>query len=75
MHEKSRQDGVLREQAGRRLPIQMTGDAAAYVRSALRPTLNAPEAGGGQTTNTLAAILVQLSLEERTYHNAEFSGG
>jgi hypothetical protein len=57
-------------------PIQMAGDAAAYVRSALEANLKrAGSPGGGQTTNTLAATLVQLSLEERTYHNAEFSGG
>jgi hypothetical protein len=57
-------------------PIQMAGDAAAYVRSALEANFKrAGSPGGGQSTSTLAATLVQLNLEERTYHNAEFSGG
>jgi hypothetical protein len=57
-------------------PIQMMGDAAAYVRSALEANLKrAGSPGSGETTNTLAATLVQLNLQERTYHNAEFSGG
>ena len=56
-------------------PIQMTGDAAAYVRSALEANLKrAGSPADGQVTSTLAATLVQLNLEERTYHNAEFSG-
>jgi len=56
-------------------PIQMTGDAAAYVQSALEANLRrAGSPSSGQTTSTLAATLVQLNLEERTYHNAEFSG-
>ena len=56
-------------------PIQMQGDAAAYVRSALEANFKrAGSPAGGQSTSTLAATLVKLSLEERTYHNAEFSG-
>ena len=56
-------------------PIQIDGDAAAYVRSALEANLKrAGSPGGGETTSALAATLVQLNLEERTYHNAEFSG-
>jgi len=57
-------------------PIQMTGDAAAYVQSALEANFKrAGSPAEGQSTSTLAATLVQLNLEERTYHNAEFSGG
>ena len=57
-------------------PIQMEGDAAAYVRSALDANFKrAGSPGGGQSTSTLTATLVKLNLEERTYHNAEFSGG
>jgi hypothetical protein len=56
-------------------PIQMQGDAAPYVRSALEANLKrAGSPGGGQNTSTLATTLVKLNLEERTYHNAEFSG-
>jgi hypothetical protein len=56
-------------------PIQIDGDAATYVRSALEANLKrAGSPGEGQSTSTLAATLVSLNLEERTYHNAEFSG-
>ena len=56
-------------------PIKIEGDAAAYVRSALEANLKrAGSPGEGQSTSTLAATLVKLTLEERTYHNAEFSG-
>jgi len=56
-------------------PIQMTGDAAAYVRSALEANFKrAGSPGDGQVASTLAASLVQLNLQERTYHNAEFLG-
>jgi hypothetical protein len=57
-------------------PIEMTGEGAAYVRSAIEANLKrAGSPGSGKTANTLAVTLVQLNLEEKTYHNAEFSGG
>lgn len=72
------------QEAGRRFeedkptgdwPIEMTGSAADYVRSALEANLRrAGSPGTGQGTSTLQARLTQLRLEERTYHNAEFSG-
>ncbi|HVP62050.1 MAG TPA: hypothetical protein VMT11_15910 [Myxococcaceae bacterium] len=56
-------------------PIEMTGSAPDYVRSALEANLKrAGSPGTGQGTSTLQARLTQLLLEERTYHNAEFSG-
>jgi len=56
-------------------PIEMTGDAVAYLRDALEANLKrAGSPAGGPTASTLAATLVKLHLEERTYHNAEFSG-
>jgi len=57
-------------------PIEMTGDAVAYVQSALVANLKrAGSPAGGPSASALAVTLIQLNLEERTYHNAEFSGG
>ena len=56
-------------------PIEMTGDAVAYVQSALDANLKrAGSPAGGPTASALAATLVKLNLQESTYHNAEFSG-
>ena len=57
-------------------PILMTGDAAAYVGAALEIGFRrAGSPGLGQTASTLSVWLVQLRLEEKTFYNAEFSGG
>jgi hypothetical protein len=57
-------------------PIKMTGDQTAYVRSALEANLKrAGNPGPGPTATTLALTVDQLYLEEKTYANAEFSGG
>ncbi len=57
-------------------PIKMTGDVTAYVRSALEALLKrAGNPGPGPTAITLTVTLDQLYLEEKTYSNAEFSGG
>ena len=57
-------------------PIKMTGDAMAYVKSALEGILKrAGNPGGGPTATTLAVTLDELYLEEKTYVNAEFSAG
>ena len=56
-------------------PIEMTGDAVAYVRDALEANLKrAGSPAGGPTASALAATLVKLNLQESTFHNAEFSG-
>jgi hypothetical protein len=56
-------------------PIQMTGDVAAYVRTALEANFKrAGNPGPGPTASAVAVSLVQLHLEEKTYHNAGFSG-
>jgi hypothetical protein len=56
-------------------PIQMTGDPVAFVRSAVEANLKrAGNPGPGQVASTLAVSLVNVHLEEKTYHNAEFSG-
>ena len=57
-------------------PIKMTGDSTAYVLRALEANLKrAGNPGPGPTATTLAVTLDQLWLEEKTYANAEFSGG
>lgn len=57
-------------------PIKMTGDTTAYVLTALEGILKrAGNPGPGATTTTLAVTLEDLYLEEKTYVNAEFSGG
>jgi hypothetical protein len=57
-------------------PIKMTGDAIAYVQSALEGVLKrAGNPGAGTTATTLAVTLDELYLEEKTYVNAEFSAG
>jgi hypothetical protein len=57
-------------------PIKMTGDNAAFVRSALEDILKrAGNPGPGPTATKLAVTLDDLYLEEKTYVNAEFSGG
>jgi hypothetical protein len=56
-------------------PIQMTGDPAAFVKAALEANLKrAGNPGPGPVTSTLAVALLSIRLEEKTYHNAEFSG-
>jgi hypothetical protein len=57
-------------------PIKMTGDAKAYVQSALEGILKrAGNPGKGATATTLAVTLDELYLQEKTYVNAEFSAG
>jgi hypothetical protein len=57
-------------------PIKMTGDATAYVQSALEAILKrAGNPGAGATKTTVAVALDELYLEEKTYVNAEFSAG
>jgi hypothetical protein len=57
-------------------PIKITGDPTAYVKSALEAILKrAGNPGPGPTATTLAVTLDQLYLEEKTYANAEYSGG
>jgi hypothetical protein len=57
-------------------PIKMTGDVPAYVKSALEAILKrAGNPGAGSTATTLAVTLEEVYLEEKTYVNAEFSGG
>lgn len=57
-------------------PIKMTGDAMAYVQSALEGILKrAGNPGSGATAATLALTVDELYLEEKTYVNAEFSAG
>jgi len=56
-------------------PIQMTGDAAAFVRAAIEANLKrAGNPGPGQTASTVAVTLVRAHIEEKTYHNAEYAG-
>lgn len=56
-------------------PIEMTGSAAAWVQSGVEANLKrAGSPGTGKMAAALTITLVQLRLEERTYHNAEFSG-
>ena len=56
-------------------PIEMTGSAAAWVLNGVEANLKrAGSPGTGTTAAALKITLVQLRLEERTYHNAEFSG-
>jgi hypothetical protein len=56
-------------------PIAMNGNAADYVRDAIEANLQrAGNPGRGQTASTLKAGITQMTLEERTFHNAEFSG-
>ena len=56
-------------------PITIKGSAADYVRDALETNLlRAGNPGRGQTASTLHARITQMTLEERTFHNAEFSG-
>jgi hypothetical protein len=57
-------------------PIKMTGDNAAFVQSALEGILKrAGNPGPGPTATKLVVTLDDLYLEEKTYVNAEFSGG
>lgn len=57
-------------------PIKMTGDAMAYVKSALEGILKrAGNPGKGATATTLAVTLDELYLQEKTYVNAEFTAG
>jgi len=57
-------------------PIKMTGDAMAYVKTALEDILKrAGNPGKGPTATTLAVTLDELYLEEKTYVNAEFAAG
>jgi hypothetical protein len=57
-------------------PIKMTGDATAYFHSAFEAILKrAGNPGAGPTATTLAISLEEVYLEEKTYVNAEFSGG
>jgi hypothetical protein len=57
-------------------PIKATGDLSAYVRSALEANLKrAGNPGPGSNATSLAVTLDQLYLEEKTYANAEYSGG
>ncbi len=64
------------KQPGVDYPIKMTGDASAYVRSAMEAILKrAGNPGSGPTATNLAVKLDQLYIEEKTFSNAEYSGG
>ena len=57
-------------------PHQDDGGSTAYLRTALEGILKrAGNPGPGPTATTLAVTLEDLYLEEKTYVNAEFSGG
>jgi hypothetical protein len=56
-------------------PIAMNGDTAGYVQKAIEAILQrAGNPGRGTTASALQAQITQITLEERTFHNAEFSG-
>ncbi|MGO9831639.1 MAG: hypothetical protein ACLPJH_15985 [Myxococcaceae bacterium] len=57
-------------------PIKMTGDAVAYVQSALDGILKrAGNPGAGHTATTLAVTLDDLYIEEKTFVNADYTAG